>query len=437
MNRGEVIQREAGFDALDAAAASDGAAGNGAARAPSVGTTPPGAASAGPATPVAKRPLRICWVLPGTGLSGGVKSTRLLAEAMVARGHDVTIAYPKAGPPWPSPLHVGSFVRHAWRGVKAWRSPADSQLPHHLESSTARLIPVNEREVLPQHVPDADILIGTWWETMEWLRGWPACKGMLAHFIRHYELFGGDPERVREVYRLKTMKFCIATWLRRLMAEEYGDPNAVLVPNGVDWSQFNSVPRDKAPVPTVGLLYSHVKWKDTPTAFEAIRIAQKTLPELRVLAFGNKPMLPEHTPPSNLEFFVRPPQDQIPQIYRQADCWIVSSVSEGFGMPGLESAACRCPVVSTRCGGPEDYVQDGVSGYLVDVGDAEQMARRILDVVTQDNEKWRRMSEASYAISRRFNWERSAEILEGALIAALENAPAAPEPVVAAGAPVR
>jgi hypothetical protein len=60
------------------------------------------------------------------------------------------------------------------------------------------------------------------------------------------------------------------------------------------------------------------------------------------------------------------------------------------------------------------------------------MARRILDVVTQDNDKWRRMSETSHAISRKFNWERSAEILEGALVSALENAPAAPEPVAAA-----
>jgi glycosyltransferase involved in cell wall biosynthesis len=419
VGRGKAIQTGAGLEPLEARPR-DGVPGNGAARpeSPASSATP----SAG------RRNLRICWVLPGTGLSGGVKSTRLLAEAMVARGHDVTIAYPKAGPPWPSPLHVGSFAR---RAMKAWKALGDrDQLPHHLESSTARLIPVNEREVLPRHVPDADILIGTWWETMEWLRGWPASKGMLAHFIRHYEIFGGDPERVHAVYKMRTMKFVIARWLQRLMAEEYGQTSAVLVPNGVDWAQFSAEPRDKAPVPTVGLQYSHVRWKDTPTAFEAIRIAQKSVPELRVLAFGNKPLLPEHAPPNNLEFFLRPPQDQIPQIYRQADCWIVSSVSEGFGMPGLESAACRCPVISTRCGGPEDYIENGVSGHLVDVGDAERMARRIVEVVSLDNDRWRRMSDASHAISRKFNWESSAEILEAALIAALDAAPAsAQEPV--------
>jgi glycosyltransferase involved in cell wall biosynthesis len=148
-----------------------------------------------------------------------------------------------------------------------------------------------------------------------------------------------------------------------------------------------------------------------------------------VIAFGNKPLLPTDDPPANLEFFLRPEQDQIPQLYRRADCWLVSSITEGFGMPGLESAACRCPVVSTRCGGPEDYTQDGVSGYLVDVGSPKQMAQRILDVVTRDDATWRQMSEASRHIASGFNWARSAEILEEALLAA------APAPSSARPAP--
>jgi glycosyltransferase involved in cell wall biosynthesis len=297
--------------------------------------------------------------------------------------------------------------------MKAWKS-IGGETPHHLESSSARLIPVNARHVLPRHVPDADVVIGTWWETLESLGHWPPEKGVKAHFVRHHEIFGGDPDRVRATYRLPIQKFVIARWLQRVMEEQYGQ-SAVLVPNGVDWTQFNSEPRGKAPVPTVGMLYSHVTWKDSDTAFAAVRIAQKTVPDLRVVAFGNKPLLSTHALPKNLDFSLRPPQDQIPHIYRKADCWIVSSITEGFGMPGLESAACRCPVVTTRCGGPEDYVQDGVSGYLVPVGDAKEMARRIVDVVTQNEERWRQMSEASYAIARTFNWERSAEILEGAL----------------------
>ena len=77
---------------------------------------------------------------------------------------------------------------------------------------------------------------------------------------------------------------------------------------------------------------------------------------------------------------------------------------------------CRCPVVSTRCGGPEDYIRDGENGRLVRVGDVGAMTDAILDVLALDEAAWRRMSEAAYDMSRAFDWDQSAELLEKALL---------------------
>ena len=88
-------------------------------------------------------------------------------------------------------------------------------------------------------------------------------------------------------------------------------------------------------------------------------------------------------------------------------------------MPGLEAAACRCPIVSTKCGGPEDYVVDGETGFLVEVGDARGMSESILKVVGQSEERWRKMSEASYRKSLEFDWDLSALKLEEALLASI------------------
>ena len=41
-----------------------------------------------------------------------------------------------------------------------------------------------------------------------------------------------------------------------------------------------------------------------------------------------------------------------------------SSAQEGLGISGIQAMACGVPVVSTRCGGPEDYVIDGKTGKL-------------------------------------------------------------------------
>lgn len=361
------------------------------------------------------RKMKINWIMAAANMSGGTKSNRLIAEAMVRRGHRVTVAYPDV----PRPLPPVTRPRVLFRRVFHDLATRDKQ-PHHLEQSTARLLPVPHRPIVASDVPDADVTIGTWWETMEWIRDWPSRKGVHAYFVRGYELHGGDPERVKATYRQAALKLVISRWLQRIMAEEFGDNHAVLVPNGVDWDQFDSTVRLQSSTPTVGVMYGASRLKGFDTAAKALEHIEAQLPTVRIICFGSSKLPRKYRRFRNVVYYLRPPQHMIPELYRQADCWLVSSTSEGFGMPGLEAAACRCPIVSTRCGGPEDYVEDGVNGYLVPVGDPDAMAEATLRILRADPMEWQRMSEASYAIAQRFNWDRSAEILENALLDALD-----------------
>jgi len=354
--------------------------------------------------------LAINWVLPRPSLSGGIKSNRLIAEAMVRRGHSVNIIYVDSNAPSPSIWRVRSFTKYVINSLKS-----RGKQKHHLESSTANLMPVNHKPIRAIDVPDADVTIATWWETATWINSWPASKGIKAYFIRHHELHGGDPELVAETYRLPFKKLVIASWLQDVMKSLYGDANAALIPNGVDWDQFNFEKRRKQSVPTVGMLYGIVDWKGADVAFAAIRLVQKKIPDLKVICFGSHRIKPEHKPPDNFKYFYRPDQKLIPQLYRQTDCWLMPSSLEGFGMPGLEAAACGCPVVSTRCGGPEDYVSDNVTGYLIDVGDIEKMAKRLVDVLELSQIDWQTMSLTSANYVSKFDWDVSAEKLENVL----------------------
>ncbi len=371
------------------------------------------------ATPAARpgvRQLRINFVLPTPDLSGGVKSNRLIGEAMVRRGHIVNILYPAAPETWPAPWRVRTMLRRTMIEINSFRQPR-----HHLAHSVANIMPVMAHEIHADDVPNADVTIGTWWETMHWVDKFPASKGIHAYFVRAHELFGGRPELVRETYLMPAKKLVISTYLQRIMAQEYADNEAALIPNGVDWGQFNSTPRGKQAVPTVGIQYSHAGFKDINTGLAALRIVREKMPQARIIAFGSAKISSAHTLPEGTEFYHRPEQALIPSLYRMCDCWVLSSTDEGFGMPGIEAAACRTPVVSTRSGGPEDYVVDGITGFLVNQRDPQALADRILRVLNLPEHEWRAMSEAAYAKAHDFNWDHSAERLEAVLLAEVEK----------------
>src|SRR5262249_50102308 len=65
---------------------------------------------------------------------------------------------------------------------------------------------------------------------------------------------------------------------------------------------------------------------------------------------------------------------------RTIDVFVVPSHQEGLCIAALEAMACGCPVVSTRCGGPEEFVLHDETGFLVGF-DPVEMADAILRIL--------------------------------------------------------
>ena len=67
-------------------------------------------------------------------------------------------------------------------------------------------------------------------------------------------------------------------------------------------------------------------------------------------------------------------RDDVPEILRGLDCFVLPSLAEGISNTILEAMACGLPVVATRVGGNPELVEDGVTGRLVPPVNAEAMA---------------------------------------------------------------
>jgi glycosyltransferase involved in cell wall biosynthesis len=289
--------------------------------------------------------------------------------------------------------------------------------PTHFDSTAYTLRIVDPFESIESSdVPDADVIVATWWETAEWVASYPDSKGKKAHFVQGYEAFPGIPkDRVEAVLNLPLYKITISSWLENLLRERFGATEVVLIPNSVDATQFFAPPRRRQATPTVGMIYSDLPVKDCRTGLRAFdRLVQK-LPATRLLAFGR--IAPRMTVrlPRATNYVLRPTQDKIAGLYSSCDVWMCSSKEEGFGLPVLEAMACRCPIVSTAFGGPKDFLTNGLEGFIVRVGDAEAISDRLEQVLTMPEPEWLEMSKAAYRKATSYTWNDAADRFEAAL----------------------
>lgn len=74
------------------------------------------------------------------------------------------------------------------------------------------------------------------------------------------------------------------------------------------------------------------------------------------------------------------PQHELKSLLQTFDVFVLPSYQEGLCISALEAMACGCPVVSTRCGGPEEFVLDDETGFLADF-DPQQMATSINRII--------------------------------------------------------
>lgn len=65
-------------------------------------------------------------------------------------------------------------------------------------------------------------------------------------------------------------------------------------------------------------------------------------------------------------------EEGVRDLLKQSHVFVLNSDYETFSIVGIEALASGVPVISTRCGGPEDYIDES-NGILIDVGDQDQL----------------------------------------------------------------
>lgn len=100
----------------------------------------------------------------------------------------------------------------------------------------------------------------------------------------------------------------------------------------------------------------------------------------------------------SVEFKGIVPNNKLPRLYQACDCFVLPSKFETFGVVYLEAMACGIPVIATRCGGPNEFVNNS-NGILVDVDDQEELVVAMKRMIKSSDFEPSKIKEYAYNIS--------------------------------------
>lgn len=194
----------------------------------------------------------------------------------------------------------------------------------------------------------------------------------------------------------------------------------MVILNGVDVDKFNiDIQLDKKkkefnlePTDKIIALVARLEMrKDIPTLLKAMTHVLKVFKETKLLIVGEgelqtklKDLSKELEIYKNVIFCGR--REDIPEIMKIIDIYVLSSISEGTSVTLLEAMAAKKPIVATNVGGNPKVIQDSISGILVPPQNPDILAEKIISLLGHP-ERCIKMGEEGYKIvQEKFSLQR-------------------------------
>jgi len=153
--------------------------------------------------------------------------------------------------------------------------------------------------------------------------------------------------------------------------------------------------------------------KNLERLIEAYSLLKADKPELHLVLAGKRDSLYKHHAHeveekgiADVHFAGHISDGQLRWLYEQTAAYVFPSLSEGFGLPGLEAMAHGAPVISSNATClPEIY---GEAAYYFDPLDTEALVKAIKAVITRQDLR-NKLIEAGHQQVKKYSWKRMAE----------------------------
>jgi glycosyltransferase involved in cell wall biosynthesis len=350
---------------------------------------------------------------------GAANATMFIGKALAELGHEPTIVTAAFGDLC-GPRHEDGVYVHR---LHTRRAAPDRSNFREMASFLAAALRAGRRIAAERRVEGAIVFFTVPCGPVGWaLKRWLGLPYIVS--LRGGDVPGLVPE-LNAIHRfLAPMRRLILRCAQAVVANseslarlsEITDPVPVrVIPNGVDASYFRPAEPDSRPargpfrILFVGRLQSQKNLALVLRTFAAIK-SQTDVP-LRLDIVGDGPLRGEL---EALNHSLRTtdgvvwhgwlPKEELRMLYRSADVFVNPSLYEGMPNTVLEAMACGLPVVASNVGGNDALVKHGVTGFLFDLGVAEEFGQAIIKLI-RERDLGQRMGDAARGrVVSDFSW---------------------------------
>jgi glycosyltransferase involved in cell wall biosynthesis len=206
------------------------------------------------------------------------------------------------------------------------------------------------------------------------------------------------------------------TWhTARTFSKENGIPEErfAVIPLAIGESRSTAAPKASAGelrVLTAGRLASEDSYKGYDMLISSIRRAREAGAPVRLRVIGagdDMDRLRAHARSLDLEregveFLGAVSDTQLRQELTDCDVFALPSKGEGFGIVYLEAMSMARPCIAGNHGGPPEIIDDGTDGYLVEHGDVDQLASRLVTLYCEPELRREMGAKAAAKVKERY-----------------------------------
>jgi len=222
---------------------------------------------------------------------------------------------------------------------------------------------------------------------------------------------------IKLVWKNASRVVALSNGLKKLALNTYPNLNFDVVYNGVDINVFkplknkNNKGGEKVKLICVSRL---MKFKGIQHLLLALSQMKLKNVELLIVGTGNfendlKKLSAKLNLNKTVSFYGYCDNNKLPELYNDADIFVLPSLAEAFGLVFAEAMACGLPIIGTTAGGIPEVVRNGENGILVQPGNVNELKNALEELINNKELREKMGGKSIKIVQKNFTWDKIAK----------------------------